>query len=205
MSRRLVELTLEYIWSCGVLLLLHNGSPSLIPVLVNFYLRAWALKDKLLDAWNKYRHDSNHYNQTLAYTLTELYVLVGKPVNDRPGQINVPGPKQSHVWLCPTLVFCSLPLHSLGSILSDDDGQVRYFFDIYILSYTTTLIALILESGPRGLGTYFGLSFITSCSPFRRAFAGRVVVRGVRRRQDRAGTQYEAFSKESYLRKLRQF
>ncbi|KAN0141035.1 CHAT domain containing protein [Lactarius tabidus] len=46
------------------------------------------------------------------------------------------------------LVFCSLPLHAMGPIPSDD-GKERYFSDLYIPSYTPTLSALI-ESRKRG-------------------------------------------------------
>ncbi|KAI9452960.1 CHAT domain-containing protein [Lactarius psammicola] len=139
------------IWRSDILILLHNTSPSLITTLPNFYLRANALRNELLDARNKYGPDSTHYNQTLAYVLTELYDLVGKPVIDRLRQLNVP--EQSRVWWCPTSVFCSLPLHAMGPIPSDDGGDDdRYFLDIYIPSYTPTLSALILESDNRDPG-----------------------------------------------------
>ena len=39
-------------------------------------------------------------------------------------------------------MFCSLPLHAMGPIPSDD-GEPRYFLDLYICSYTPTLSALI--------------------------------------------------------------
>ncbi len=139
------------IWRSDILILLHNASPSLIPTPVNFYLRASALKDELLDARNKYGPDSNHYNQTLAYILTELYDLVGKPVINRLHQLKVP--EQSRVWWCPTSVFCSLPLHAMGPIPSDDGGDDRYFLDLYIPSYTPTLSALISGSDHRGPGS----------------------------------------------------
>jgi CHAT domain-containing protein len=129
------------IWRSDIVILLHNTSPSLIPTPANFYLRAKALKDELLDARNKYGPDSEHYDQTLAHVLTELYELVGKLVIDRLRQLNVP--EQSRVWWCPTSVFCSLPLHAMGPIPSDDGGEDRYFLDIYISSYTPTLSALV--------------------------------------------------------------
>ncbi|KAH9032360.1 hypothetical protein EDB83DRAFT_2652236 [Lactarius deliciosus] len=72
-----------------ILILLHNTSPSLIPTPHDFYDRANALKNVLLDACNICRPDSDHYNQTLAYILTELYDLVGKPVIDRLRQLEV--------------------------------------------------------------------------------------------------------------------
>ncbi|KAH9014692.1 CHAT domain-containing protein [Lactarius pseudohatsudake] len=123
-----------------ILILLHNTSPSLIPTSDDFYDRASALKNKLLDSRLKYGLDSSHYDETLASVLAELYDLVGKPVIDRLDQLQVP--RQSRVWWCPTSVFCSLPLHAMGPIPSDD-GEKRYFLDLYICSYTPTLSALI--------------------------------------------------------------
>ena len=114
--------------------------PSLIPTPDNFFWRAGALKDKLLGSRQTYGLDSNDYNDALASVLAELYTLVGQPVIDRLRQLQVP--EQSRVWWCPTSVFCSLPLHAMGPIPSDD-GEPRYFLDLYICSYTPTLSALI--------------------------------------------------------------
>ncbi|KAI9452963.1 CHAT domain-containing protein [Lactarius psammicola] len=138
------------IWRSDILILLHNASPSLVPTPDNFFDHACALNEELLDARNKHGPDSDHYNQTLAHVLTELYNLVGKPVIDTLRQLNVP--EQSRVWWCPTSVFCSLPLHAMGPIPSDDGGE-RYFLDLYIPSYTPTLSALIPESDHREPGS----------------------------------------------------
>ncbi|KAH9009099.1 CHAT domain-containing protein [Lactarius deliciosus] len=127
-------------WRSDILILLHNTSSSLIPTPHDFYDRTKALKDNLLDSRRKHGLDSGHYNETLASVLAELYDLVGKPVIDRFHQLQVP--EQSRIWWCPTSVFCSLPLHAMGPIPSDD-GTVRYFLDLYICSYTPTLTALI--------------------------------------------------------------
>ena len=123
-----------------ILILLHDASPSLILTPTDFYDRANALKDNLLESQIKDGLSSSKYDQTLASTLAELYKLVGKPVIDRLRQLQVPD--QSRVWWCPTSVFCSLPLHAMGPIPSDD-GELRYFMDLYICSYTSSLSALI--------------------------------------------------------------
>ncbi|KAH8995801.1 CHAT domain-containing protein [Lactarius hatsudake] len=123
-----------------ILILLHNTSPSLIPTPHNFYHRASALKDKLFDSRHKYGLDSSQYDEALASVLVELYNLVGKPVTDRLRELQVP--EQSRIWWCPTSVFCSLPLHAMGPIPSDD-GKTHYFMDLYVCSYTPTLSALI--------------------------------------------------------------
>jgi hypothetical protein len=136
-------------WRSDILVLLHNTPPSLIPTPRDFYDHAITLKDKLLASREKYGFDSNDYDQTLSLVLAELHKLVGKPVIDRLRQLRVP--EQSRVWWCPTSVFCSLPLHAMGPIPSDD-GEKRYFLDLYICSYTTTLSALI-QSRDRDLGS----------------------------------------------------
>ena len=127
-------------WRSDILVLLHNASPSLIPTPANFYRRASRLKNKLLASRVKCGLDSDHYDQTLASVLAKLYKLVGKPVIDRLRQLNIP--EQSRIWWCPTSVFCSLPLHAMGPIPSDN-SEMRYFLDLYICSYTPTLSALI--------------------------------------------------------------
>ena len=127
-------------WRSDILIVLHNQPPSLIPTPDDFFERAGALKDQLLGSRQTYGLDSNDYNDALASVLAELYTLVGQPVIDRLHQLQVP--EQSRIWWCPTSVFCSLPLHAMGPIPSDD-GEPRYFLDLYICSYTPTLSALI--------------------------------------------------------------
>ena len=127
-------------WRSDIIILLHNASPSLILTPPDFYKRACALNDNLLDSRRKYGLDSNHYDETLAFVLAELHALVGQPVIDRLRELEVP--EQSRIWWCPTSVFCSLPLHAMGPIPSDP-GEMRYFLDLYICSYTPTLSALI--------------------------------------------------------------
>jgi len=133
------------IWRSDILILLHNTSPSLISTRRGLYDSASSLKEKLLDSRHKYGLDSNHYDETLASVLAELYNLIGKPVIDRLRQLRVP--EQSRIWWCPTSVFCSLPLHAMGPIPSDE-GEMRYFLDLYICSYTPTLSALIQSRNP---------------------------------------------------------
>ncbi len=138
-------------WRSDILILLHSTSPSLIITPDDFYDRASRLRDQLIDARNKRGLDSDDYEQTLAAVLAELYNLVGKPVIDRLRELKIP--EQSHIWWCPTSVFCSLPLHAMGPIPSDD-GENHYFLDLYICSYTPTLSALI-QSHNRDLSSQY--------------------------------------------------
>ncbi|KAN0141139.1 CHAT domain containing protein [Lactarius tabidus] len=127
-------------WRSDIIILLHNASPSLITTPADFYNRANALRDRLLGSRAKDGLDSSIYDQTLASALAELYELIGKPVMDRLRQLQVPD--HSRIWWCPTSVLCSLPLHAMGPIPSDD-GEKQYFLDLYISSYTPSLSALI--------------------------------------------------------------
>ncbi|KAN0141130.1 CHAT domain containing protein [Lactarius tabidus] len=123
-----------------ILILLHNTFPSLIHTPDNFYDRASALEDRLSTSRVKDGLNSSDYDKTLASVLAELYELVGKPLIDRLRQLQVK--EQSRIWWCPTWAFCSLPLHAMGPVPSDD-GERRYFLDLYISSYTPSLSALI--------------------------------------------------------------
>ncbi|KAN0141166.1 CHAT domain containing protein [Lactarius tabidus] len=136
-------------WRSDIIILLHNASSSLITTPADFYDRTNALRDKLLRSRAKDGLDSSKYDKTLASVLAELYELIGKPVIDRLRQLQVPD--HSRIWWCPTSVFCSLPLHAMGPVPSDD-GELRYFLDLYICSYTPSLSALI-QSRNRDTGS----------------------------------------------------
>jgi hypothetical protein len=90
------------------------------------------------------------YQDSLCSVLKGLYELIGEPVIKRLRVLGVP--EQSRIWWCPTSVFCSLPLHAMGPIPSDGHRE-RYFLDLYIPSYTTSLSALIEShrAGPQTL------------------------------------------------------
>jgi hypothetical protein len=135
-----------------IILLLRDSPPSVLPLPSNFHDRANRLKGDLLHVREDKGLDSRDYGLTLASVLADLYELVGKPVIERLRQLKVP--EKSRVWWCPTAAFCSLPLHAMGPIPSDD-GKVLYFLDLYITSYTPTLSALIESRKPRSLPETF--------------------------------------------------
>ena len=136
----------QSVFPSHILLLVKDSPPSAIPTPPNFHDRANQLKNELLHIRKEKGLDSKDYDLTLASVLSDLYELVGKPVLERLHQLGVP--MKSRVWWCPTEAFCSLPLHAMGPIPSDD-GKDLYFSDMYIPSYTSTLSALI-ESRKRG-------------------------------------------------------
>ena len=132
-------------WHCQVLILLHDSPPSLVPTTDDFYDRVTKLKDDLLYVRKKHSPGSQEYEDILRSVLRDLSVLIGQPVMDRLRDLDIP--EQSRIWWCPTSSLCSLPLHAMGPIPSDD-GVERYFSDIYIPSYTPTLSALIESHRP---------------------------------------------------------
>jgi CHAT domain-containing protein/tetratricopeptide (TPR) repeat protein len=129
-----------------IILLLKDSPPSIISTPSSFHDRANQLENELLQVRKDKGLDSNDYDLTLASVLSDLYELVGKPVTERLRELKVL--ENSRVWWCPTAAFCSLPLHAMGPIPSDN-GKQLYFSDLYIPSYTPSLSALI-ESRKRG-------------------------------------------------------
>ncbi|KAI0298392.1 CHAT domain-containing protein [Multifurca ochricompacta] len=137
-------------WRSDILILLRDSPPFLIPTTNDFYRLANELKDRLVVA-RKEGLDSDKYKRALRSVLEGLYNLVGEPVIDKLHTLGVP--EQSRIWWCPTSVFCSLPLHAMGPIPSND-GVKRYFSDLYIPSYTPTLSALIESRKPSPKTSY---------------------------------------------------
>ncbi|KAI0293141.1 CHAT domain-containing protein [Multifurca ochricompacta] len=139
-------------WRSDILILFQDTPPSLIPTTKDFYDRAvrMARADRLVVA-RKEGLDSGEYKRALRSVLDGLYNLVGEPVINKFRTLGVP--EQSRIWWCPTSVFCSLPLHAMGPIPSDD-GVKRYFSDLYIPSYTPTLSALIESRKPSPKTSY---------------------------------------------------
>ncbi|KAN0134245.1 CHAT domain containing protein, partial [Lactarius tabidus] len=132
-------------WHSDIMIIFHKSLPCAIPTTDDFYNRAIELRDTLMDA-RRVGLDSAKYQNALRTVLKDLYDLVGQPVLKRLRVLGVP--EQSRIWWCPTSVFCSLPLHAMGPIPSEDMSRPskpskRYFSDLYIPSYTPSLSALI--------------------------------------------------------------
>ncbi|KAN0128203.1 CHAT domain containing protein [Lactarius tabidus] len=138
-------------WRSDILILSGSFAYS-IPTVDDFYDRANKLRDELVQA-RKHGLDSYEHLDALRSVLKGLYVLVGEPVIERLRKLGVP--EKSRIWWCPTSVFCSLPLHAMGPIPSSDtvNNYERYFLDLYIPSYTTSLSALLEshQAGPQML------------------------------------------------------
>ena len=132
-------------WRSDILIILHDDDPSLITTPDDFYDRAIEMRDRLVRTRKNAPLESRQYQRALRFVLESLYELVGEPVIKELRRLNIP--ELSRIWWCPTSVFCSLPLHAMGPIPSDD-GIPRYFSDLYIPSYTQTLSALIESRKP---------------------------------------------------------
>jgi tetratricopeptide (TPR) repeat protein len=129
----------QFSFPSHIILLIKDSPPSIISTPSDFNDRANRLENELLCVRKEKGLDSNDYDTTLASVLSDLYELVGILVIERLRKLEVPD--KSRVWWCPTGAFCSLPLHAMGPIPSDD-GEL-YFSDLYIPSYTPSLSALI--------------------------------------------------------------
>jgi len=132
-------------WRCDILIVLHYTHPSLITTPDGFYKSATKLRDRLVRTRKNHPLESTEYERVLRFVLKRLHELVGQPVIKELRRLKIL--EQSRIWWCPTSVFCSLPLHAMGPIPSDD-GVPRYFSDLYIPSYTPTLSALIESRKP---------------------------------------------------------
>ena len=148
-------------WRSDILILLYDSLPLIITMPDDFYDRAIELRDRLVKTRNQHRLESKQYQHALRSVLENLYKLVGRPVIEELRKLNIA--EQSRVWWCPTSVFCSLPLHAMGPIPSED-GVKRYFLDLYIPSYTPTLSALI-ESRKSGQKTSESPSMLLVAQP----------------------------------------
>ena len=137
-------------WRSDILIVLHDTNPSLITTTDGFYKHAIELRNRLVRTRKQYSLESKQYQRALRSVLKRFYELVGQPVIEELRRLKIP--EQSRIWWCPTSVFCSLPLHAMGPIPSND-GVPRYFSDLYIPSYTPTLSALIDSRKPSKLST----------------------------------------------------
>ena len=124
-------------WRSDIIIVLHDADPILIITPDNFYDRAIELRNRLVRTRKNGPLESRQYQRSLRFVLESLYELIGQPVIKELRRLNIP--EQSRIWWCPTAVLCSLPLHAMGP-MSSDDGITRYFSDLYIPSYTPNTI-----------------------------------------------------------------
>ena len=114
-----------------LLIVLSDHPVVHIPTPTNFFDRITKLADELSKTRKTHRLESRRYDRVLRQTLEELSELVGQPVANRLMQLGIP--EQSRIWLCPTSVLASLPIHAAGPIPSNTRVK-RYLCDIYMCS-----------------------------------------------------------------------
>jgi hypothetical protein len=153
-------------WRCDIVIILSNSPPSLISMTDGFYERANALASSLFDVRTKYGVQSEPYEQELCAVPRELHEQIGQPVINRLRELGIQ--KHSRIWWYATSVFCSLPPHAMGPVLSTGSHD-QYFSDLYICSYTPTLGALIYARG-LAIKSELGHSLV---SPLPRSYWGR--------------------------------
>ncbi|KAH7906135.1 hypothetical protein BJ138DRAFT_1223846, partial [Hygrophoropsis aurantiaca] len=119
-------------YSCDAIIILLNGAPCHVP-----------LPDITLDDVSDllliltYALSESQDQLQIVSLLRDLWKLVMLPIVHALEKTQVaPG---SRIWLCPTSMFISLPLHAAGPYQKDKQG----LSDLYIISYTPTLSALI--------------------------------------------------------------
>ena len=123
------------------ILIVRSNHPVVhIPTPTNFFDKVTKLAHQLSNTRKTRRLESKEYDRVLRQTLEELSELVGQPVANKLMELGVP--EKSRIWLCPTSVLASLPIHASGPIPSDTRVK-RYLCDIYVCSYTPSLSALI--------------------------------------------------------------
>ncbi|KAI0246746.1 CHAT domain-containing protein [Lactifluus subvellereus] len=138
------------------ILIVRSNHPVVhIPTPTNFFDRVTNLAHQLSEMRKSYRLESKKYDRVLRQTLKELSELVGQPVVNRLMELGIP--EQSRIWLCPTSVLASLPIHAAGPIFSHTNVK-RYLCDIYVCSYTPSLSALIASRSSNLSGSSSGQS-----------------------------------------------
>ncbi|KAI0252091.1 CHAT domain-containing protein [Lactifluus subvellereus] len=141
---------------CSDILIVRSNHPVVhIPTPTNFFDRVTNLAHQLSETRKSYRLESKKYDRVLRQTLEELSELVGQPVANRLMELGIP--EQSRIWLCPTSVLASLPIHAAGPISSHINVK-RYLCDIYVCSYTPSLSALIASRSGNLSGSSSGQS-----------------------------------------------
>ncbi|KAI0246749.1 CHAT domain-containing protein [Lactifluus subvellereus] len=128
------------IFGSDILIVRSNHPVVHIPTPTNFFYRVTKLAHQLSETRKSYRLESKKYDRVLRQTLEELSELVGQPVANRLMKLGIP--EHSRIWLCPTSVLASLPIHAAGPISSHTNVK-RYLCDIYVCSYTPSLSVLI--------------------------------------------------------------
>ena len=117
---------------CDVLIVFVDKDPVHIPLSITKEgVRELALELHMLTSLAK----KSNVTRELGVFLRELWDKVVSPIADF---LQTTQPCQSRIWWCPTAEFSLLPLHAAGPYRRGRQN----FNDLYISSYTPTLVAL---------------------------------------------------------------
>ncbi|GJE99924.1 CHAT domain-containing protein [Phanerochaete sordida] len=125
------------------IILLPSQPPTCVSLPEEFYAVATELAEDLTKArleFTKSGKNLDLYNRALRRVLQELWGLWAQPIVSRLEDLGVK--EGSRVWLVPTSVLSTLPLHAAGPAPSRG-GRKKYFQDYFICSYIPSLSALI--------------------------------------------------------------
>ncbi|KAH7905280.1 CHAT domain-containing protein [Hygrophoropsis aurantiaca] len=122
-------------YSCDAIIILFDGSPCHVP-LPNITLDDVSELSSTFASVLKGSRNQTQRTQIFSL-LRALWGLVVHPIVHALENIHVAS--GSRIWLCPTSIFTSLPLHAAGPYRKGEQG----LSDLFITSYTPTLSALI--------------------------------------------------------------
>ncbi|KAG0699415.1 CHAT domain-containing protein [Suillus ampliporus] len=140
-----VIILIASIYSCGAIIVPTSGEPHHVPfpsvaladleMLKNNFAREIKLAGRM---------DPTEPRKDLRVLLRKIWDEIMLPIVDVL-QHDLKLRRRSRIWLCPTAVFTSIPLHAAHPFRTKEDrsGQESCLEELYVCSYTPTLSALI--------------------------------------------------------------
>ncbi|KIJ06690.1 hypothetical protein PAXINDRAFT_103266 [Paxillus involutus ATCC 200175] len=139
-------------FSCDAVIVLHGQPPIHVPLTITIeWLKALAVRHRTNVSQNKTCSPKESRNEFVV-VLRELWREVVFPVVT---QLKGVAEKGSRIWWCPTSVFTVFPLHATGEYRPGKSTLSQ----IYISSYTPTLLALVKARKNASTGNSSPISF----------------------------------------------
>ena len=124
----------------ALLILQNEELPILIPLPNASHAHLETLSVRLSRALKMHFEQSyNNVDAEIKFILTTLWNTVISPIVEKLEAAGLTVCTGSRIWLCPTSVLCSLPIHAAGPY---DEGR-PCLSDLFVCSYTPSLSALI--------------------------------------------------------------
>ncbi|KIJ19490.1 hypothetical protein PAXINDRAFT_166649 [Paxillus involutus ATCC 200175] len=139
-------------FSCNAVIVLHRQPPIHVPLTITVeWLKALAVRHRTNISENKTCSPEESLKR-FVIVLRELWREVVFPVVT---QLKGVAEKGSRIWWCPTSVFTAFPLHATGEYRPGKSTLSQ----IYISSYTPTLMALVKARKNASTGNSSPISF----------------------------------------------